>query len=340
MISVAAPEFSDGVWDPEQEAMPETMDLDESDPDPDLATDSDASPGAAQSPGAPTSLPSAQELADPESDGRELFQRLRAWVRAKRQAGRLDVAGGALGRSYRHEVFAFLCAFSGKKTVFRRQAQEMLQRLNACEAWHRGGASEGLPLAEAMQVPEQGTASVTVACLPESLAPAPEDDKASVAIYESVMVAASAPPPSLAQLEDHEADAQEILQHLSAWVEAGRRRGSLGEEAAALEPKHRAAIIAFVCGQNRAAAAAAAPSPLRRGSWASRAASAASVAGSVPRLRKVASAGSPTQSKGVNPECYYVLQSLAGLNGWFEDDTSADRTEISRTLAQLPRAAG
>jgi len=95
-----------------------------------------------QGPPEGSDLPASGELEDPQADGRELFQRLRAWVRVQRRTGRLEAAGAALGAEYRRCVFQFLAAFCFKRTVFRGQAWEMLQRFSEQAAWCEGGAAD------------------------------------------------------------------------------------------------------------------------------------------------------------------------------------------------------
>jgi len=96
------------------------------------------------------SLPTLDEIVDPTADGREIFQRLRRWVRAERRAGRLEDAGMSLSSHYRCSIFVFLSEFSFGRSVFRRQAQEMLQRLASMDAWRRDGVTDDRVVARAL----------------------------------------------------------------------------------------------------------------------------------------------------------------------------------------------
>lgn len=96
------------------------------------------------------SLPTLDEIVDPTADGREIFQRLRRWVRDERRAGRLQDAGISLSSHHRRSIFVFLSEFSFGRSVFRRQAQEMLQRLASMDAWRRGGVTDDRVVARAL----------------------------------------------------------------------------------------------------------------------------------------------------------------------------------------------
>jgi len=95
-------------------------------------------------------LPSEAELAGPEADGREAFQELRAWARARRQAGQLEAAAGLLPPARRRAVFRFLLDFAPRRTLFRGHARELLERLARSESWRAGGVLAEAELAAAL----------------------------------------------------------------------------------------------------------------------------------------------------------------------------------------------
>jgi hypothetical protein len=96
-------------------------------------------------------LPPRQLFESPDDDGREVFQSLRSWVRARRQAGQLAEVGALLDENSRRSIFRFLHNFTARKTIFREQARMIFQQLSdtwavercilcgkACEESERG----------------------------------------------------------------------------------------------------------------------------------------------------------------------------------------------------------
>mmetsp|Transcript_85961 Transcript_85961/g.216336 ORF Transcript_85961/g.216336 Transcript_85961/m.216336 type:complete len:409 (-) Transcript_85961:345-1571(-) len=291
-------------------------------------------------PPADAGLPPASELRSERADGRELFQQLRSFVRARTHAGLLAEAGAELSVAYRSCVFAFLCEFVHKKTVFRGLAKDMLRTLAGIDTWSRGGAVDREAIAKALQ-PAAGVEEV-----PGS--PSGQDEGLSPSCGDES-------PPSREALMDPKAEEEELLRQLCAWVESGRRSGRLASDAVSLAEEHRRSITAFLCsGMASPARVAAAPptearpsqaAPMRR-QWSIRALSNAAgkatmagslVAGKTEGSKKTATAD-PASTKGIAPEKYYVLQSLAELEGWWAGEAALDQTAVSRALAQLPRA--
>jgi len=295
-----------------------------------------AVPAEAEPP-ADAGLPQASELRNEKADGRELFQKLRSFVRARSHAGQLAEAGAELGVAYRSCVFSFLCSFVTKKTVFRGLAKEMLRTLAELDTWCQGGAVDRQAVARALQPPvETQKTSESSSGEDEDLSPSCGDES----------------PPSCEALADPEANDEELLRQLCAWVETGRRSGRLTSEAAGLAEEHRRSITAFLCSgvvpARVAPPTAERPSqaaPLRR-QWSIRALSTGvgKAAGGISPGGGKAASGKKTATpavapvKGIAPERYYVLQSLAELDGWWAGEVALDQTAVSRALAQLPRA--
>jgi hypothetical protein len=84
----------------------------------------------------PQGLPPRHLLQDSQANiQKEVFQSLRAWVRAKRHAGNLAEAGALLDEDTRASIFHFLNAFIARKTVFREQARGIFELLAGLPQW-------------------------------------------------------------------------------------------------------------------------------------------------------------------------------------------------------------
>lgn len=224
-------------------------------------------------------LPSREELANPASDGQDLFRSLRAWERARRHEGHLAQAGSALPVDMRRDIFTFLCKFAAKKTVFREQTRELLERLASFEEWRQGGALEDEALvnacgaarlpatcaAEAQETPCIGAGMDP--CNHSSVSGFPGAVSAIVSAEDSCTSISSgdATPkqeghevsfpkdafpevclPSTVELANLRADAIELFGRISTWVLIAEQQGCLTAEGCALSMERRRGILDFL----------------------------------------------------------------------------------------------
>lgn len=130
-------------------------------------------------------------------------------------------------------------------------------------------------------------------------------------------------------------DTEEVLAQLCAWVAAGRRSGRLAVEVAKLDPEHRRVITAFViAGKPSSQTRSSTPAGRRSTSLVQKFSFGRSSSVGASRAR-----AAPQETKRVSHEQFYVLQALAEVGDvWFDRQGDANRSLVSRALAQLPRA--
>lgn len=218
----------------------------------------------------PGGLPSRSALESLEADGREVFKAIKDAVRESRHAGQLDQLASELGPAHRGSVFAFLCGFAERRTVFRAQARALLRQLSESHAWLDGGVADVEVIERALAVESDSRGSRDGSTSPGGAGRDPrgsQDGSTSPKGSGGSRDGSSSPReeaglpelplddvwgldlqlPSSNELRCG-ADKQALFRRVVVWVLVNSEKGRLGEEGGQLTVEHRGAVLSFVCG--------------------------------------------------------------------------------------------